>query len=282
MGIMTGKKGIIFGVSNKRGIAYAIAEQLYKEGAEIAFTYVGEVMKDRVTPIAEEMKSKMIMSCDVSKDHEVKAAFEEYKKQYGQCDFVVHAVAFANKDDLAGKFSNTNIDGWNLALGVSAYSLIPVARYAAPLMTGELKSIITLTYLGGERSVPNYNVMGVAKAALECTVRYLAAEMGPSGIRVNALSAGPVKTLAAKGIGDFDVLLKLNKYRSPLRRNVSLEEVGNAGLYLCSHLSNGVSGETHHVDSGFHSVALSPEDSRIVGIDPSEKFPEYARTAEDK
>jgi len=180
----------------------------------------------------------------------------------------VHAVAYAKKEELQGNFSDTSKEGWDLALDVSAYSLVRMARYIKKLMTGDLKSILTLTYYGGEKFIPNYNVMGVAKAALECSVRYLASELGPQGIRINALSAGPVKTLAAKGIQDFDILLRLSKTRSPMRKNVTLDEVGNAGLYLCSHLSNGVTGEIHHVDSGFHSMAMSTEDVKILGIDP--------------
>lgn len=264
---MDGKKGIIFGVSNKRGIAHAIAEKLHQQGAEIAFTYAGDVMKPRVEPIASEMGSKLCISCDVTQDDEIKAAFEEYAKVYGQLDFVVHAVAFANREDLTGNFSDTSIEGWNLALGVSAYSIIPIARYAKPLMTNG-GGIVALSYLGGERSVPNYNVMGVAKAALESSVRYLAAELGPNDIRVNALSAGPIKTLAAKGISGFDILLKVNAARSPMKRNITLDEVGNSGLYLCSDLSSGVSGETHHVDCGYHSIATTKADALIIGIDP--------------
>lgn len=270
MQLMAGKKGIIFGVSNKRGIAYAIAEALYTHGADIAFTYAGDIMKDRVTPLAEAMDSKLIMSCDVTKEDEVKAVFDAYKQVYGQLDFVVHAVAFANKEDLGGDFSQLSREGWDLALGVSAYSLIPIARHAKPLMT-QGGAITALSYLGGERTVPHYNVMGVAKAALECTVRYLATEMGPLQVRVNALSAGPIKTLAAKGISGFDILLKINGARSPMKRNVTLEEVGNAGLYLSSDLSRGVSGETHHVDCGYHSVATVKEDALIIGIDPNAK-----------
>jgi enoyl-[acyl-carrier protein] reductase I len=264
---MAGKKGIIFGVSNKRGIAYAIAQKLHEQGAEIAFTYAGEIMKDRVEPIAAEMNSKLCISCDVSKDHEIKAAFDAYQEVYGQLDFLVHAVAFANREDLMGDFSDTTIEGWNLALGVSAYSLLPMARYANPLMT-EGGAIVALSYLGAEKSVPNYNVMGVAKAALEASVRYLATELGPKGIRVNALSAGPIKTLAAKGISGFDILLKINAARSPMKRNITLDEVGNSGLYLCSDLSSGVTGETHHVDCGYHSIATTKTDALILGIDP--------------
>mgnify|MGYP001265212447 CR=1 FL=1 len=258
--LMAGKKGIIFGVSNKRGIGYAIAKALHDAGAEIAFTYANELMEGRVRPIAEEMNSKLIMECDVTNEDVVSAVFDEYKKQYETCDFVIHAVAFANRDDLTGNFSDVSKEGWDLALGVSAYSLIPITRAAKPLMS-EGGTVTALTYLGGEMYVPNYNIMGVAKAALESAVRYLAAELGSIGVRVNALSAGPVKTLAFKGIAGSDILLKINKVRSPLKRNITLEDVGNAGLYLSSDLSSGVSGETHHVDSGVHFVAISKEDA---------------------
>ena len=268
MKLMEGKKGIIFGVSNKRGIAYAIAKALHDQGADIAFPYFGELMKDRVTPIAEQMNSKLILSCDVSKDSEIKATFEAFERIYGNLDFMVHAVAFANKDDLKGNFSKVSIEGWNLALSVSAYSLVSLARAAKPLMK-EGGSILTLSYIGGEKAVPNYNVMGVAKAALECSVRYLASECGPSQIRVNALSAGPIKTLAAKGITGFDTSQKITAIRSPMKRNVTLEEVGGAGLFLCSPLSSGVTVEILHVDCGFHSVAAVREDSLIVGVDPA-------------
>ncbi len=267
MGLMSGKKGIIFGVSNKRGIGYAIAKALYDQGAEIAFTYAGEVMEGRVRPIAEEMNSKLIQTCDVVNDAEIKAVFESYKAIYGTLDFVVHAVAFANREDLTGNLSEVSKAGWDLALGVSAYSLIPISKYASPLFNEKGGAIVTLSYQGGERYVPNYNIMAVAKAALECNVRYLASEFGPRNIRVNALSAGPVKTLAFKGISGADILYKINEARSPMRRNITLEEVGGAGLYLCSDLSSGVTGETHHVDCGMHSVSIVKPDAKIIGID---------------
>ncbi|RAP31259.1 NADH-specific enoyl-ACP reductase [Candidatus Marinamargulisbacteria bacterium SCGC AG-343-D04] len=259
--LMKGKKGIVFGVSNKRGIAYAIAKQLSDQGADIAFTYANEVMESRVKPIAEEMNSKLVLECDVSKEDHIEKVFKAYKKTYGTCDFVIHAVAFANREDLMGDFSDVNKEGWDLALGVSAYSLVAIARHAKSVMS-ESGSILALTYLGGEKYVPNYNVMGVAKAALECSVRYLASEFGEIGVRVNSLSAGPVKTLAFKGIAGSDILLRINKVRSPLKRNITLEDVGKAGLYLCSDLSSGVTGETHHVDSGVHCVAISKEDAK--------------------
>ena len=261
-GLMQGKKGIIFGVSNKRGIGYAIAKALYDQGAGIAFTYAGELMETRVRPLAESMDSKLIMSCDVTKESDISDVFDAYKKTYGSCDFVIHSVAFANREDLTGNFSDVSKEGWDLALEVSAYSLVSISRAAKPLMN-ENGAILALTYLGGEMYVPNYNIMGVAKAALECSVRYLAAEFGEIGVRVNALSAGPVKTLAFKGISGSDILLKINKYRSPLKRNITLEEVGGAGLYLCSPLSTAVTGETHHVDGGVHAVAISKDDAEI-------------------
>src|SRR5574344_111446 len=238
MKLMEGKKGVIFGVSNQRGIAYAIARQLYEAGADIAFTYAGEVMESRVRPLAEEMNSKLIISCDVTKEDEVKNVFAECERVYGKIDFVVHAVAFANKEDLQGEFINTSKAGWDLAMGVSAYSLISLARNAQPIMN-EGGSIFALTYLGSEYVVANYNIMGVAKAALESSMRYLASDLGKYNIRVNCLSVGAVKTLAAKGISGFDKMLKAAVLKAPLRRNVSLEDVGKAGLYLASDLSTG-------------------------------------------
>ncbi len=265
MGIMSGKKGIIFGVSNKRGIGYAIAQKLFDEGAEIAFTYAGDIMKDRVTPLAESMNSQLITSCDVTNDDDLNRTVKEYQDVYGTCDFIIHAVAFANREDLEGDFSNVSREGWNMAMDVSAYSFVAIANKFKPFLT-QGASLVALSYLGGERSVPNYNIMGVAKAALEASVRYLASEFGHLDVRVNSISAGPVKTLAAKGITGFDILLKVNAARAPMKRNVTLDEVGNAGLYLCSPLSSGVTGETHHVDCGYHSIATSREDAKIIGI----------------
>lgn len=263
MDLMKGKKGVIFGVSNQRGIAYGIAEQLYAQGAEIAFTYAGEVMESRVRPLAEAMNAKIIMECDVTKEDHVKKVFEECEKVYGKIDFVVHAVAFANKEDLQGEFINTSIEGWNLALGVSAYSLISIARNAQPVMN-EGGSIFALTYLGSDYVVANYNVMGVAKAALESSVRYLASDLGKFGIRVNAISAGAVKTLAAKGISGFDKMLKAAIVKAPLKRNVSLEDIGRAGVYLASDLSSGTTGQILFVDCGCHCVYASGEEMQIM------------------
>lgn len=264
MGLMEGKKGIIFGVSNKRGIAHAIAQQLHEQGADIAFTYANETMESRVRPLAEAMNSKLIIECDVTNEDHMKNVFDEYEKTYGdKLDFVIHSVAFANRDDLQGNFSDTSKAGWDLALGVSAYSLVPMARYAKPLMK-DGGSITALTYLGGEKAIINYNVMGVAKAALECSVRYLAQELGGQQIRVNALSAGPIKTLAASGIGGFSTMLKIAEKRAPLQRNTTLDDVGKAGLYLASDLSSGVTGETHHVDCGAHMVGSCEADAAIA------------------
>ncbi len=253
MDLMKGKKGIIFGVSNTSGIAYGIAKQLFDEGADIAFTYANEAMEKRVRPIAESMNSKLIMECDVTDEEKLKEVFENYDKVYNDLDFVIHAVAFANKEDLTGEFINTSKDGWNLAMGVSAYSLIAISRSARPYMKNG-GSIFSLTYLGSEKVVANYNIMGVAKAALEASTRYLADNLGKDNIRVNAISAGPVKTLAAKGIGGFDKMLKAAVLKAPLKRNVSLEDIGKTGLYLASDLSSGVTGEIIHVDCGCHCV----------------------------
>ncbi len=263
MNLMEGKKGVIFGVSNQRGIAYGIASELNKAGAEIAFTYVNEVMEGRVRPIAEEMNAKIIMECDVTKEEDIKKVFAECEKVYGKIDFVVHAVAFANKEDLQGEFINTSKEGWDLALGVSAYSLISIARNAQPVMK-EGGSIFALTYLGSEYVVANYNVMGVAKAALESSVRYLATDLGKFGIRVNAISAGAVKTLAAKGISGFDKMLKAAIVKAPLKRNVTLEDIGRAGIYLASDLSSGTTGQILFVDCGCHAVYASGEEMQII------------------
>ena len=263
MKLMEGKKGVIFGVSNTHGIAYGIAKQLFEAGAEIAFTYAGEVMEKRVRPIAESMNAKIIMNCDVTKEDEVKAVFAQIEKVYGKIDFVVHAVAFANREDLTGEFINTSRAGWDLAMGVSAYSLVSLARNARPLMN-EGGSMLALTYLGSEKVVANYNIMAVAKAALEASARYLAYDLGRNGVRVNCLSSGAVKTLAASGIDGFGKMLKAAVVKAPLKRNVTLEDVGKTGLYLLSDLSSGVTGEVIHVDCGCHSVYASIEEMELV------------------
>lgn len=263
--LMQGKKGIIFGVSNSHGIAYGIAQELFKQGADIAFTYAGEVMEKRVRPLAEDMNSKLIMSCDVTNPEEVKAVFTEFEKIYGKLDFMVHAVAFANREDLSGEFINTSSDGWNLALNISAYSLVSLCREARPIMN-ENASVIALTYVGSEKAVANYNIMGVAKASLEATSRYLAVDLAKVGARINCISAGPVKTLAAKGIGGFDRMLKASTLRAPMHRNVSLEDIGKTALYLTSDLSSGVTGEVIHVDCGYSSVYTSIEEMSALNL----------------
>ena len=263
MKLMEGKKGIIFGVSNTHGIAYGIAKQLFEAGAQIAFTYAGEVMEKRVRPIAESMNAEIIMNCDVTNEEQVKSVFKEVEKVYGKIDFLVHAVAFANREDLTGEFINTSREGWNLAMNVSAYSLVSLARNARPLFNPGA-SILALTYLGSEKVVANYNIMAVAKAALETSARYLAVDLGKEGVRVNCLSSGAVKTLAASGIDGFGKMLKAAVVKAPLKRNVTLEDVGKTGLYLLSDLSSGVTGEVVHVDCGCHAVYASAEEMELV------------------
>lgn len=255
MGLMDGKRGIIFGVANDKSIAWGIAQQLHEAGAELAFTYLNEALEKRVRPLAESLGSKIVLPCDVAADDDIAAVFKELDKQWGTIDFVVHAVAFANREDLKRPFSQTSREGFALAMDISAYSLVAMTRFAMPLMTSG-GSIITMSYLGAVLAVPDYNVMGVAKAALESSVRYLAAELGPQKIRVNAVSAGPIKTLAASGVGNFKEKLHTMEERSPLRRTVTQEEVGKASLYLLSDLASGVTGEVHYVDGGFNISAL--------------------------
>lgn len=254
MGLMDGKRGVIFGVANNRSIAWGVAQQLKEAGAELAFTYLNEALEKRVRPLAESLGSKIILPCDVGSDDDIAAVFKELEQQWGTIDFVVHAVAFANREELKKPFTQTSREGFALAMDISAYSLVAMTRYAQPLMS-EGGSIVTMTYLGAMMAVPGYGVMGVAKAALESSVRYLAAELGAQKIRVNAVSAGPIKTLAASGVGNFNEKLHVMETRSPLRRTVSQEEVGKASLYLLSDLSSGVTGEVHYVDGGFNISA---------------------------
>lgn len=254
MSLMAGKRGVIFGLANDKSIAWGIAQQLSNAGAEIAFTYLNESLEKRVRPLAESLGASIILPCDVVNDDELAAVFAELEKQWGKIDFVVHAVAFANREDLKKPFSQTSREGFQLALDISAYSLVSMTRYAAPIMN-DGGSIVTMTYLGAVRSVPQYNVMGVAKAALESSVRYLAAELGERGIRVNAVSAGPIKTLAASGIANFKEKLSVAESGSPLKRLVSQDEVGKSTLYLLSDLSTAVTGEIHYVDGGFSNNA---------------------------
>ena len=268
MGLMSGKKGIIFGVSNKFGIANAIAEQLYAQGAEIAFTYANEAMEKRVRPIAESMNAKICLECDVTKEEDVKKVFEEYAKTYDKLDFVVHAVAFANKDDLVGDFYTVTREGWDLAMHVSAYSLVTIAKYAKPQMEASGGgSILALTYLGATKVVANYNIMGVAKAALESSMRFIAMDLGKYNIRCNCLSAGPIKTMAAKGIGGFDRMLKANVLKAPLKRTPAVEEVGKAALYLLSDLSSAVTAQVQFVDCGASEVFASIDEMAQIKFD---------------
>lgn len=256
MGLLNNKKGIIFGVANERSIAWAIAQALHKEGAELAFTYVGDALKERVVPLAQGIGSKLILPCDVAKDNEIDAVFNKVKEAWGGLDILVHSVAFANKEELKGLYADTSREGFRLAMDVSAYSLVALAKRAYPLMEGRSGSIITLTYYGSKKVIPNYNVMGVAKAALEASVKYLAADLGQKGIRVNAISAGPVKTLAAMGIAGFRDILSVVEKKAPLKRNVTTEDIAKTALYLLSDLSSGVTGDIIYVDAGYNIVGM--------------------------
>ncbi len=258
--LMAGKRGLVMGVANDRSIAYGIARTLGEHGAELAFTYQGEILAKRVRPLAQALGADVVIECDVVDDASLDTAFETIAKHWDRLDFLVHAVAFSDKDELKGGYLGTSRDNFRRTLDVSCYSFTAAAQRAARLM-GDGGSLLTLTYYGAERVVPHYNVMGVAKAALEASVRYLASDLGPRNIRVNAISAGPMKTLAASGIGDFRYILKWNQLNSPLRRNISLEEIGTAALYLLSDLSRGVTGEVHHVDCGYHTVGMLAVDA---------------------
>jgi enoyl-[acyl-carrier protein] reductase I len=252
MGLLDGKKGIIFGVANEKSIAWAIAKRLHQEGMELAFTYAGEVLSSRVRPLAESVGSKIVLQCDVTNEGELDAAFEAVKNEWGGLDAMVHSLAFAKKEELKGEYLATSREGFRVALDVSAYSLVELSRRAAPLMEGREGKIITMSYYGAEKVVANYNVMGVAKAALEVSARYLAADLGPKDIRINAISAGPIKTLAAMGISGFKSILDVVEAKAPMRRNVTQEDIAKTALYLLSDLSSGVTGEVLHVDSGYN------------------------------
>lgn len=260
MGLMAGKRGIIMGVANDHSIAWGISKALAEHGAEIAFTYQSESLFKRVQPLAASLGMEFLVECDVSKPEGIPDAFAAVQQKWGKIDFVVHAIAFADKNELRGKYLDTTRANFCMALDISCYSFTETCKAALPLMN-EGGSLLTLSYYGAEKVIPHYNVMGVAKAALEASVRYLAADMGEYNIRVNAISAGPVKTLASAGIGDFKYIALWNKYNSPLRRNTSLEDVGGASVYLLSDLSAGVTGEVHHVDSGYHVVGMKGLDS---------------------
>ena len=267
-GLMAGKRGLIMGVANDRSIAWGIARAAHSQGAELGFTFQGEALEKRVRPLAKSLGSDMVLPCDVASDEGIEEVFEEVDKRWGGLDFLVHAIAYADKDELKGMSLNTSRENFVRSLDISCYSFTAVAQRAVPLMR-DGGSLLTLTYYGAERVMPHYNVMGVAKAALEASVRYLASDLGKDRIRVNAISAGPIKTLAASGIGDFRYILKWNEYNSPLKRNVSLDQVGGAAVYLLSDLSTGVTGEVHHVDSGYHVVGMmavdaAPEVSQLL------------------
>ena len=265
-GFMAGKRGLIMGLANNRSIAWGIAKACHAQGAELAFTYQGEALKKRVEPLANELGGIVAGHCDVTDSASIDAVFAEIAAKWGKIDFVVHAIAFADKDELTGRYIETTEGNFTKSMLISCYSLTAIAQRAEKLMT-EGGSILTLTYCGAEKWMPHYNGMGVAKAALEASVRYLAADLGPSGIRVNAISAGPIKTLAASGIGDFRYILKWNEFNSPLRRTVTIEEVGDVGAYFCSNLSRGVTGEVHHVDCGYHIVGMKNPDAPDMSLD---------------
>jgi enoyl-[acyl-carrier protein] reductase I len=253
--LMAGKRGLIMGVANERSIAWGIASNVHAHGAELAFTYQGGALEKRVRPLAASVDSDVVMPCDVTDDDSIDAVFAAIGERWGRLDFLVHAIAYADKEELKGKYVDTSRGNFVKSLDISCYSFTALARRAVPLMT-DGGSLLTLTYYGAERVMPHYNVMGIAKAALEASVRYLAADLGEQNIRVNAISAGPIKTLAASGIGDFRYILKWNEYNSPLHRNVDIDQVGGAALYLLSDLSSAVTGEVHHVDSGYHVVGM--------------------------
>lgn len=258
--LLKGKKGLIMGVANNRSIAWGIAKACSNNGADIILTYQGEAIKKRVIPLAEELSSAKVLECDVTDEKTIDDMFENIKNEWETIDFLVHAIAFSDKDELKGRYIETSKENFINTMNVSCYSLTSVAKKAEKLMS-KGGSILTLTYYGSEKVMPHYNVMGVAKSALETSVKYLAKDLGKENIRVNAISAGPIKTLAASGIGDFRYILKWNEYNSPLKRTVSIEEVGNAAVYLVSDLSSGVTGEVHHVDSGYNIVGMKDEDA---------------------
>ena len=257
---LKGKRGLVMGVANDRSIAWGIASMAAQSGAELAFTYQGEALEKRVRPLAESVGSKIVLPCDVTDERSIRHTFKNIENSWGKLDFLVHAIAFSDKNELDGLYLDTTRANFLKTMDISVYSFTAVAQHAVPLMK-DGGSLITLTYYGAERVMPHYNVMGVAKAALEASVRYLAADVGPQNIRVNAISAGPIKTLAASGIGDFRYILKWNELNSPLRRNVTIDDVGRAGLFLLSDLGSGVTGEVMHVDAGYHTVGMVAVDS---------------------
>ncbi len=264
-GLMAGKRGVILGVANNRSIAWGIAKACSDAGAEIALTWQGDALKKRVEPLAQELGAFMAGHCDVTEPATIDAVVDTLEAKWGKIDFVVHAIAFSDKDELTGRYLDTSRDNFTKTMDISVYSFTAVAQRAERIMN-DGGSMITLTYYGAEKVMPHYNVMGVAKAALEASVRYLAVDLGSRGIRVNAISAGPIKTLAASGIGDFRYILKWNEYNAPLKRTVTIDEVGNSALYLLSDLSTAVTGEVHHVDSGYHTVGMKAVDAPDISV----------------
>lgn len=264
-GLMANKRGIVMGLANKRSIAWGIAKALSDAGAEVALTWQGDALKKRVEPLCEELGGLLVGHCDVTEPETIDAVFDKLEKEWGKIDFLVHAIGFSDKDELTGRYLDTSAENFRMTMDISVYSFTAIAQRAEKLMT-DGGSMLTMTYYGAEKVMPNYNVMGVAKAALEASVKYLAVDLGKQNIRVNAVSAGPIKTLAASGIGDFRYILKWNEYNSPLRRTVTIEEVGDASLYLLSDLSRAVTGEIHHVDSGYHNVGMKSVDAPDISV----------------
>jgi enoyl-[acyl-carrier protein] reductase I len=264
-GLMAGKRGLIMGLANNRSIAWGVAKALANAGAEIAFTYQGDALKKRVEPLADQLGGWVVGDCDVGDAASIDAVFDAISEKWGKIDFVVHAIGFSDKNELIGRYVDTTSDNFTKTMDISVYSFTAVAQRAEKLMS-DGGSMLTLTYYGAEKVMPHYNVMGVAKAALEASVRYLAVDLGKQNIRVNAISAGPIKTLAASGIGDFRYILKWNEYNSPLKRTVTIDEVGNSALYFLSDLSTAVTGEVHHVDSGYHTVGMKAVDAPDISV----------------
>jgi enoyl-[acyl-carrier protein] reductase I len=263
---MAGKRGLIMGLANEKSLAWGISKALHAQGAELAFSYQGDALAKRVKPLAEQLGSDFLIDCDVSDMDKLDAAFAEIEARWGKLDFVVHAIGFSDKNELRGLYVDTSLENFLLTMNISAYSFVAVTKRARALMP-DGGGILTLSYYGAEKVIPHYNVMGVAKAALETSVKYLAMDLGPENIRVNAISAGPIKTLAASGIGDFRYILKWNELNSPLRRNVTIDDVGGSALYLLSDLSSGVTGEVHHVDAGYNVIGMKAEDAPDIALE---------------
>jgi enoyl-[acyl-carrier protein] reductase I len=267
MTILAGKKGLIMGVANNRSIAWGIAKEAKKYGADLAFTYQGDALKKRVEPLAASLESEIVLPCDVTDEKSIKSVFDTLEKKWGKLDFIVHAIAYSDKEELKGRYIDTSLENFKNTMHISAFSLVTICKHGEDLMKkAGGGSVVALSYYGAEKVIPHYNVMGVAKAALESSIKYLAVDLGGSNIRVNAISAGPVKTLAASGIGDFRYIFKWNEYNAPLKKNITIEEVGGSAAYLLSDLSSGVTGETHHVDAGYHVVGMKAIDAPDIAL----------------